>query len=257
MPDFTTPAIMLRKVEYGDFDLIITFFSLYRGKISVIAKSAKKSTKRFAGILELFSVLEIVCSLGRGRGMAVLKEAVLKQPFPEVGADILKTTYASYWAEIINRWLEENKKQLPLYRLLLFALGELDSRRISAEALSILFQMRFLSIAGLNPNLTGCMMCRKELDQIRKTKIAFDLARGGLVCEDCVSGTLSDLLLSKSTIKQLLWIGSGDLRKAGRIRFSTPAIREGLKLLEAFVPYHLGQQLKSLTVLHQMRGAAH
>ncbi|MDH3827134.1 MAG: recombination protein O N-terminal domain-containing protein, partial [Desulfobacterales bacterium] len=64
MPVFSTPAILLRRLDYGDFDLILTFLSLHRGKISLIAKSAKKSKKRFAGILELFSLMETVASLG-------------------------------------------------------------------------------------------------------------------------------------------------------------------------------------------------
>ena len=76
MPVFTTPAILLRRIDYGDFDLILTFLSLKRGKISLIAKSAKKSKKRFAGILELFSHMEVVASTGKGRGLPVLQEAV-------------------------------------------------------------------------------------------------------------------------------------------------------------------------------------
>ncbi|MBW1752074.1 MAG: DNA repair protein RecO [Deltaproteobacteria bacterium] len=81
MSSFETPAIMLRRVDFGDYDLIITFFTLKQGKKSVIAKSAKKSTKRFAGILELFSVLDIVFGKGRGKGLPVLQEAALKHPF--------------------------------------------------------------------------------------------------------------------------------------------------------------------------------
>ena len=76
MPDFSSPAILLRRMDYGDFDVIITFFTLNRGKLSLIAKSAKKSVKRFAGILELFSVLEVVAGSGRNKGLSVLQEAV-------------------------------------------------------------------------------------------------------------------------------------------------------------------------------------
>ena len=59
MPVLKTSAILLRRVDYGDADLILTMFSEDRGKVSVIAKHAKKSRRRFAGILELFSVLDI------------------------------------------------------------------------------------------------------------------------------------------------------------------------------------------------------
>ena len=42
MPGFTTDAILLRKIEYGDHDFIISFLTESKGKISVIAKNAKK-----------------------------------------------------------------------------------------------------------------------------------------------------------------------------------------------------------------------
>lgn len=254
MSEFATPAIMLRRIEYGDYDLIITFLTVSRGKISVIAKSAKKSMKRFAGILELFSLLEIVCHSGRGRGLPVLQEAVLKVPFTRIGVDIKKMAYASYWAEMINIWVEENKKQVSLFHLLHFALMELDFDRIPEEVLSLLFQMRFLMLSGLNPDLKQCMICRKDVETIEADKIAFNLKRGGLVCRNCVSAHSEPVYLSRGTIKPLLWIASGDLAKAKRIRFSTTALQEGLNLLEAFVPFHLGRDLKSLNFLRQMRG---
>ena len=61
MSILATPAVLLRRVDYGDFDLILTLFTETTGKISVIAKHAKKSKKRFAGVLELFTVLKITC----------------------------------------------------------------------------------------------------------------------------------------------------------------------------------------------------
>jgi recombinational DNA repair protein (RecF pathway) len=62
MSSLSTPAIILRRIEYGDFDLILSFLTLEKGKLSAIAKSARKSTKRFGGILELFAALDILCS---------------------------------------------------------------------------------------------------------------------------------------------------------------------------------------------------
>jgi len=126
MPVFSTPAILLHRLDYGDFDLILTFLSLERGKISLIAKAAKKSTKRFAGILELFSLIEVVGSTSRGRGLPVLQEAILQSPFSTIRDDIKKTAYASYWCELINKWVEENRKQVQLYYLLQHALSQLD-----------------------------------------------------------------------------------------------------------------------------------
>ena len=247
---------MLRRIDYGEYDLIITFFTLNMGKISTIAKYAKKSVKRFSGILELFSVLQVVCSPGHGKGLPVLQEASLQRPFPKIRADIKKTAYASYWAELINEWLEDGKKQIRLYHLFQYVLNELDLGQAPESAVSILFQMRFMSISGFCPNLRHCCICGTETKNIKKDKIFFNIEKGGLVCENCVpgsSGTSGNIYLSKGTIKQLLWVGNGDLAKAKRLRFSHNALNESTKFLEAFVPYHLGRETKSLKILKQLR----
>jgi len=251
---FSTPAILLRRVDFGDYDLIVTFLSLNRGKISAIAKSAKKSMKRFAGVLELFSGLEIVCREPRGGGLPLLEEASLRQPFAGIRADIFKTAYASYWAELIQGWIEAGDKQVQLYRLLEYVLKQLDEGPMPAAALSVLFQMRFLSLCGLAPNLVNCCNCRAAVEDATQNDLAVDLAKGGILCDRCAAGAPARLFLSKSTIKQLVWAQSGQVAKAGRIRFTPQALKEGLLFLENFVPFHLGRKPRSLSFLQQIRG---
>ena len=253
MPAFSTPAILLRRMDYGDFDVIITFFTLDRGKLTLIAKSAKKSTKRFAGILELFSVLELVAGSGRGKGMPVLQEAVLKEPFSGIRADFKKTAYASYWAELIYNWMEDNYKQDALYHLFEHVLTELDTGQTTGAALNILFQMRFLTLSGHRPHLAACSQCHKELQQINQAKVLLDLQRGGLLCGNCSSLSASRISLSVGTIKQLMWVETGNLAKATRMKFSAPALKESTQFLEEFVCYHLGKQPRSLKFLRQIR----
>jgi len=250
---FSTPAILLRRLDYGDFDLILTFLSLERGKISLIAKSAKKSTKRFAGILELFSLMEVVASTGKGRGLTVLQEATLISPYSTIRNDIRKTAYASYWCELLNNWVEENQKQAALYYLLKHALSQLDGGATAAAEISIFFQMRLLYLSGHGPGLRQCPRCRKNLETIQSNQVVFDIAKGAILCDGCTSGAGGRIRLSKGTIKQLLWVESGDLKKASRVRFGAQAIKESLEFLEAFVPYIMGMQPQSLKFLRQIR----
>jgi len=255
MSSFSSPAIMIRRIDYGDYDLILTLFTLNSGKTSVIAKSAKKSAKRFSGILELFSVMDVVCRTGRGKGLYVLQEATLRHPFPGIRSDIIKTAYASYWAELINGWMEKGQKQIELYHLFEHVLTTLDLDRIPAAALSILFQMRFMTISGLLPNLKYCTVCRKEVESVSENNFGFELKKGGLVCAECAPLGVNKIRLSKGTLKQLEWIKCGDLSRAVRVRLSAQAIVEGLAFMEAFVPYHLEKELRSLTILRQIRGS--
>ena len=250
---FSTPAILLRRLDYGDFDLILTFLSLERGKISLIAKSAKKSTKRFAGVLELFSLIEAVVRTGKGRALPVLQEATLISPFSTIRNDIRKTAYASYWCELLNNWVEKNQKQAPLYYLLKHALSQLDGGAPTAAEISIFFQMRLLNLSGHSPSLRKCGRCHKNLEMIQSNQAVFDIAKGAILCDECTSGAGGRIRLSKGTIKQLLWVESGDLKKATRVRFGAQAIKESLEFLEAFVPYIMGKQPQSLKFLKQIR----
>ncbi len=253
MPQFSSPAILIRRLDYGDYDLIITFLTQQQGKITAIAKSAKRSTKRFAGVLELFSLLDIVVSGKRGKGLPVLTEASLSKPLGNIRSDIKKTAYASYWAELVNDSLEDDKPQTSVFRLLAYALTAMDGDQMPDEVLSILFQMRLLTLSGLCPNLNFCCTCHSDMAAADQNQINVDLAKGGLVCESCSPYGSGHQCLSKGTIKQLQWLNTCDLAKASRMRFSASAMQEGLHFLESFVPYHLGREPKSLKFLRRLR----
>ena len=260
MSYLSSPAIILRVTEHGDYDKIITFFTLRRGKLSLMAKGAKKSIKRFAGILELFSVLNLVWTYGHGRsrGLPILHEASVVHPFGQIRTNITHTAYASYWCELVYLWMEQGQKQVSVYKLLEHVLGQLNSGGLSEETLHITFQLRFIAINGFRPGFDHCGICGRTLDQFQGSSVAFDVRKGGILCEKCYPGKQGHLSLSKGTIKFLAWVLNAPLEKLHRLRFSNQAIEESLSMLEAFVPYHLGKETRSLKFLKQVRaGLAH
>jgi len=253
MPDYSTPAIMIRRIDFGDYDLITTFLTLNNGKITLIAKSAKKSTKRFGGILELFSVLQVVYNTGNGKNLPILKEAVLKHPFSMIRTNIKKTAYASYWAELIDKWTQKNEKQIQLFNLFYHVLERLDKSNEPVEVISILFQIKFLSLSGICPNIACCLKCNTAIENISHNLISFDLAKGSILCNKCNLKSSRQKLISKGTIKQLLWLKKNSLAIAQRIKFTPNTLTESLNLLENFAAYHMDNTPKSLSFLNQIR----
>jgi DNA repair protein RecO (recombination protein O) len=249
----SSPGIVLRIIEHGDYDKILTCFTLERGKISLIAKGARKSIKRFAGVLELFSILDLVWTSKKNHGMAVLQEAVLVSALDQIRADITRTAYASCWCEMVYLWMEEGQAQPALYRLLQHVLTQLHSGNQVQEVLHITFQVRFLAINGFRPVLDRCCGCSKDLNDLSAPVLSFDVRRGGIVCKKCCAGEEALLALSKGTAKLLGWVMGARADTLDRVRFSRQALEEGLRLLEVFVPYHLGKETKSLKILKQLR----
>jgi DNA repair protein RecO (recombination protein O) len=250
---YSTTAILLRRISYGDHDLIISYFSPDQGKISLMAKSARKSRRRFGGCLEILSVSRLICRKGRGK-LCLLEESALQQPFSSLRSDIRKLSYASYWAELLYLWLQENSPQEELYRLLLFVLESLENGSMPPEILHLLFQMKFMQISGFAPNLSNCCCCRKPVSESKEMHHAFHLAGGGPLCSSCREKQPGPRIrLSKGSGRQLLWLGNSPLETAGRLRFSPQSLEESQHFLEAFLPYHLGCTPRSLQFLQQLR----
>ena len=256
MPDFSTDAILLRKIEYGDHDFIISFFTQKNGKITVIAKNAKKSVKRFSGALDLFSVHHIYCVRPKKKkdALVVIAQAELENGFPDIRYDVFKTAYASFWVELIHYWAEEEKPQSGLYDLLLFSLEMLSGNSIDKAVASLLFQIRFMNMSGFSPRLETCGICGTGLDRVPEKKIWFDFQDGRVVCRHCIKKSNTyGMAVSKGTLKQLYWINQTPMERADRIKFSSLAIREGERLMESFIGFHIGRSFKSLKFLNRLR----
>ena len=266
MSGFSTQAILLRKVEFGDHDYIITFLTRDMGKISVIAKNAKKSVKRFSGALDLFSLNQIQCRHPQKNrdGLIILTQTELENGFIHIRYDLFKTAYASYWAELVYLWLEEEKKQPDLYDLFAFSLDMLNRSDISPEVLNLLYQIRFMSISGFSPSIESCETCKTHLDEIIQNNVRFDLQEGKIICESCLKktavcgsagsgGPRHGLYVSKGTLKQLFWINNSDMNRADRIKFSPFAMAEGQALMESFIPFHIGREMRTLKFLNRLR----
>ncbi len=258
MVDFSTDAILLRKTEYGDHDLIITFLTRDRGKLCVMAKNAKQSVRRFSGALDLFSANHIQAAFPKKNknGMIILTQSTLDNGFANIRYDVFKTGYACYWVEMITLWLEEGKPQKALFDLLYCSLGLLDKSELRTEVAGLLFQIRFMSLSGFSPNLECCDSCGTFLDRMLGSRLWFDFKEGRIICSQCGRRGVnlkSGMQVSKGTLKQLSWINTNDMDRADRIRFSPNAIKEGEILLESFIPFHIGRSFKSLGFLRRMR----
>lgn len=253
MTAYASPAIILKRLPYGDWDWILTLLTPNAGRVSAVARSARKSRKRFGGILEVFSALTVVLQSAQGR-LPVLSEATLQNPFPRIRADYLKTIHAAYWGELLLAWLEEGPPQPRLFKLFHRILSALDAEDGTPEALGIFYQIKLLKHFGLSPNLTACCRCRTPESKTAVVCTPFDVAAGSILCPECVdAGAEPQIVLSKGTLRQLRWTESVGFDQWRRIRHSSRILTESREFLERFITYHLPRIPRSLEVLRKIR----
>src|SRR4030043_1800431 len=113
-----TEAIVLRLMDYGESDLIVTFCTAECGKRRGIAKGARRSRKRFANALEPFSRLQILFSRRRPESLALIESCDVLSHFPAIRADLEKMVAASYLIDLTDQFTPEEKTNEGLFQLL-------------------------------------------------------------------------------------------------------------------------------------------
>lgn len=270
MTEIAGPAVLLRRRPYGDTDLILTLLTRDFGKRTLMARSARRSVRRFAGCLDPFSLLRIAAGPGKG-GLDGLREASLDDAFPALRRDIRRVAVAGFWTETADLWLEPAASRPALFDLFRVALTHLDAGRIPTARVHLIFQLRFLDLAGLAPDLFRCRDCGRPVDAGAAWP---DIPAGGFRCGRCSPSADREPPLPAGVLPLLRRAArKPDVRSADPAdkadgtaredREAPPGPRAGFpaadapaaELLERFVSHHLGRTPRSLAFLRDLRNA--
>ncbi len=177
-----TKAIVLRTVEYSETSLIVTLLTHDLGRVSAIAKGARRPKGPFEGALDLLAVCRVVVIRKRAGTLDLLTEAKLLRRFR--GAErSLERTYAGYYlAEMLRLVTEEHDPQADLYELTIRTLQEIDGSGDVATSLAY-FDAQWLRLAGLHPRTDRCTSCGGDVPA--SPRLAFSHEQGGIICPEC------------------------------------------------------------------------
>lgn len=151
MRPFSTPAIILRRTNYGEADRIISFVTPERGKLSAIAKGVRKPKSKLAGGLELFSLCEVTCVEGRG-DLALVTSARIQQFFGNILKDYDRMQFGYEMIKQINR-VTETVSEPEFYVLLRDSLAGLDDLSLDWRLVELTFRLQLQALLGHGVNL--------------------------------------------------------------------------------------------------------
>ncbi len=249
-----TEAIVLDCFEHGESDVILTLLSRDAGRLSVIAKGAKRSKKRFVNKLELFSFLHITYQISPNRNLSFLSEAELHTSFLNIRQNFCLYTTASILREFLLITIREGEADEQLFRLSLWALHNID-RHLQPLAILALFLINFYGIIGYRPDFTGCNMCNKQTTVNRR--YSFDTTTGGLICPDCSRQGQRLVRLSHGTIKMLQSAQIQPLERLHRLKISGNLLQESLSLLHDYGRQLFQREIISWRLLQKQQSANH
>ncbi len=243
-------GIVLRAVDTGESDRVVTFLTRERGKVAAYARGARASRRRFGGSLEPFTLVTAEVRERSGSELLGLDSVSAIAAFGGIRGDLARIACAGYAAELARELVRDHEPHEELFDLLAAYLAALDAGPARPAALRA-FELGALRAAGLSPRLDACARCGGALARDRPARL--DPGQGGLLCAACqplaAPGAPS---VSPATVGALARLAGGGLEAAAAEPLAPPAGREARDALSAFIEHHLGRRLQARRVLEEV-----
>lgn len=170
-----THGIILRRIDYGEADRIVTFLTSGYGKIRVMAKGVRKAKSKLAGGIELFSTSELHFISGRSDIGTLVSTRMIKH-YGGIVKDLGRTELAYQMLKSIDRVLEDGTGQEHFVQLN-ESLAALDTPAIPPVLAELSFAMRLLELQGHVPDFAlgpgGEKLEQSEAYEFDFEKVAF------------------------------------------------------------------------------------
>lgn len=248
MPTYQADAIVLRRLDYGEADRILTLLTREHGKFAAIAKGARRSKARAGSALDLFSRSRMM--LARGRNLDVVAQVERQGDTRNISGDLERTAYASLVAEVVDKVLEDRHPVDDVFTLVVSTLERLNTSDRSCRADAAWFLMRILDELGYQPQLVDCAGCGHALPEATAW---FSPLLGGVLCASCGSHDQAGSSVSVTGVKVLRVMAVNDDELYDRLRLPVELLAEIEHVLEAQLEYHLDRRLKSLDFIRTIR----
>lgn len=150
MKTIKTPAVVLRRTNYGEADRIIQLLTP-TGKRSVIAKGARREKSKLSGGIELFALCEVVIAEGKG-DMGTLTSSRLVRFYRHIIEDYDRMQFAYAAIKLVSN-ASEMVDGPEWYDVLSETLAGLDAKSINLDIVQMWFYIRYSKVLGYEMSL--------------------------------------------------------------------------------------------------------
>jgi DNA repair protein RecO (recombination protein O) len=246
MPFERTPGVCLRKVDWSETSQVLRFFTPERGKISCVAKGAKRKKSAFLAPFDILGVYDLIRIEKKPGTLDILTAAERVRTFPNIPRDYPRFVAASYGAEYVDEFTQEGLPVDELYDLLVELLDRLDAGLAPLPDSLFSFEARALAALGFGPRLRECGVCRKPA---ARPDLYFSAKDGGTLCPECRPKEERWFPVRRTSTESIARFMEGDMPTRAMERFLVVEIRQ---ILDACARFHLERELRSAKYLRDV-----
>lgn len=243
-------GLVLNKRDLRETSLIVDFYTKEFGKISGILKGIRTDPEKFASNLEPFSLNEIIFYRKTRSHLHLVSQADKTANFTGIRQNIERTATAGFMMELVNSVMQAEDKNEDIFDLTLASLKELETN-YNPEKIATIFKIKMLNLSGFKPHFDSCVSCMDRIMGQSK----FSLSLGGLLCPRCMSKDPAARSIFRGTIATVLHIERNSFSTSLNLGMN-PQIKKELDLiLNSFLNFHLGRELKSQKLINKLEVA--
>jgi DNA repair protein RecO (recombination protein O) len=234
-------ALVLRVIDFSETSAVVTLFTREFGKISGMAKGARRPKGPFEHALDLLAQCRIVFLRKSSGALDLLTEAKLERWFRPRGRD-LASLYAGYYvAELLLELTHEYDPHPELFDAAVETLAELTSRTAAAPVV-LRFELVALRLLGHLPSFEECAECGAPVPRLGR--VTFGMLAGGVLCENCRVGKRQLVSVSQEVIRVLAQFGDASRDDWKRLE-PTRAVQGELRgVLNNYLAHLIGHRPK-------------
>ena len=242
-----TDALVIRLADWSESSRVVTLFTRDFGKISVIAKGAKRLRSAFEAGLDLLSACRIVFLRKSSSSLDILTESQLQTRFsPAAGS--LSALYGGYYlAELLSGLTEEYDPHPVLFDVAVETLERLMTESDIQLAITR-FELVLLREIGHLPEFDVCLVCDRPITD--STSFSYWVSQGGLICSQCRQPTFEQKPIQPGTISVLNRLSAIDPNHLRNLAPTPEQFRQLRSVTISAICHHLERRPATLRYLN-------
>lgn len=233
MANIKTKGIILSESNVGDFDKMLTMLTPGNGKISCIAKGARRTKSALLAGTQMFCFGEYLM-FHAGQTYHINSVEPI-EVFYKLRTDLDKLKYAVHINKIIQDVTQENQGCYNILQLLLNTLYTISELEKNGDFVLSVFKLRLLCYLGFNPQINKCTNCGEK-----ENLNYFSLKENGFKCNACSKQDKSSITMNQSTVSAIKYTVTAPAKKL----FSFDVKDESLEEFKLITKLYFNEKLE-------------
>ncbi|MHC4390156.1 MAG: DNA repair protein RecO [Planctomycetota bacterium] len=208
---WTSEALCLKVIDYRETSHIVTYLTPGRGKISAVAKGARRKGSKMFGEIEPLTRAQIVCAERRRSPLHTLTEVSVLDTYRGARKELSRLHASLYVLELARELTSDNDPAEPIYHLTVRALDRIARNKALHPLTLVIYELLVLEAAGLGLRLDACAECGRH----RAEHFLFGPILGGALCPQCAPRDRDRRPLSQEALELLRTLQSQPDRAKG------------------------------------------